>query len=310
MLRLLILYGHEERIFAVPDKEASLGSAPENDLVVRAPGVSRRHAIVRRVPGGVEVVDLGSKNGLFVEGRPVQRAVLTPGLRVQVGATWISLQEDSSSATGSDLWRLGSIQYETASTHTTDEPAASSNPASFVDALRIAYYLDRAGLRVPGERGELLARIRAAVGADTLFILGTRRRSLAVVESDGDPLSDKESNAVSAVAADLQTVSRDEVRMKRCGAIILGGRANRFIGARFADESCAREGWRKDFLRFITERLLGEVSSCAGTHGLSSLKIAAVRRTLALNEGNKSATARSLGITRQTLYTLLKLGDK
>jgi pSer/pThr/pTyr-binding forkhead associated (FHA) protein len=310
MLRLVVTHGREEQVFAIPEGEAGLGSAPENALVVRAPGVSRRHAMVRRIQGGVEVLDLGSKNGLFVEGRLVQRAVLTPGLRIQVGATWLSLQETSSSATGNVLWGLCAISYEASSAHTEDEPVASSNPASMADGLRIAYYLDRIGVGIPGERGDLLARIRAVIGADALFILGKRRKGFEVIESDGAYLSDEEGKTVAMLASDLQAMSYDEVRVKRRGTILLSGRMDSFIGVRFMDESCVREVWRKDFLRFIAERLLVDPSSLAGAHSLSGLKITAVRRALAVNGGNKSATARALGITRQTLYTLLKRSGK
>jgi hypothetical protein len=97
MFRLLVLHGHEEKVFAVPGGEAKLGSSPENDFMVCVPGISRRHAIVRRVPGGVEVVDLGSKNGLYVEGRRVEQAILTPGIRIQIGAAWMEIEELSSS---------------------------------------------------------------------------------------------------------------------------------------------------------------------------------------------------------------------
>jgi hypothetical protein len=54
-----------ERVFAIPEGEARLGSTPENDMALCAPGVSRHHALVRPVPGGVEIMDLGSKNGLL-----------------------------------------------------------------------------------------------------------------------------------------------------------------------------------------------------------------------------------------------------
>ena len=89
MLRLFATHDSEEWTFEIPESEGRLGSAPENEIVLRVPGISRRHALVRRCPGGVELVDLGSKNGLFVEGRRVRHAFLTPGLRVQIGAAWL-----------------------------------------------------------------------------------------------------------------------------------------------------------------------------------------------------------------------------
>ena len=96
MLRLLVTYGREEQGFALPEGEAKLGSASENDIVLHVPGVSRRHALIQRCPGGVELIDQGSKNGIFVEGTRVTRAILTPGLRAQIGTAWIEVEELSS----------------------------------------------------------------------------------------------------------------------------------------------------------------------------------------------------------------------
>lgn len=52
---------------------AILGRAPESDLVVNAPEVSRRHALVYRHDGEVYVRDLESANGTMVDGRAVRR---------------------------------------------------------------------------------------------------------------------------------------------------------------------------------------------------------------------------------------------
>jgi ABC-type multidrug transport system ATPase subunit len=54
-----------------------IGRDPESDVVVEDVLVSRRHAEIRRVEGGrYEVVDLGSHNGTFLNGRRVERSAL------------------------------------------------------------------------------------------------------------------------------------------------------------------------------------------------------------------------------------------
>jgi hypothetical protein len=55
--------------------------------------VSRRHACVRRVGGALEIEDLGSSNGTFVDGaRIAGPTLLGGGARVRVGATELVVQ--------------------------------------------------------------------------------------------------------------------------------------------------------------------------------------------------------------------------
>lgn len=49
----------------------SIGRADENDVVVANAQVSRRHALIRRIGDSYVVEDLGSKNGVFVNGERV-----------------------------------------------------------------------------------------------------------------------------------------------------------------------------------------------------------------------------------------------
>lgn len=56
------------------------------DLVIADPKLSRRHAVFRVVAQALEVEDLGSKNGTFVEGRRIDGVTqLDNGARVRLG---------------------------------------------------------------------------------------------------------------------------------------------------------------------------------------------------------------------------------
>jgi len=56
--------------------------------VFRDPNISRRHAELRRGPtGDWQVVDLGSTNGVKVNGRRVESSRLSPGDEVTLGTT-------------------------------------------------------------------------------------------------------------------------------------------------------------------------------------------------------------------------------
>ena len=78
------LSAREHRLGA---SQTSVGSDPENDLVIAHPTVSRKHAILRYRVGGCTIEDLESSNGTFVNGRRIRgRLNLKPGDEVSFGA--------------------------------------------------------------------------------------------------------------------------------------------------------------------------------------------------------------------------------
>ncbi len=62
-----------------------IGRGAGNDIALTDLKASRNHAEVRRTGEVHEVVDLGSRNGTFLNGRQVRRSVINPGDRVSVG---------------------------------------------------------------------------------------------------------------------------------------------------------------------------------------------------------------------------------
>jgi pSer/pThr/pTyr-binding forkhead associated (FHA) protein len=71
-----------------------LGRGAEADLRLPDTGVSRRHAELHLQDGTVTLVDLSSTNGTTVNGRRVDRARLTDGDRIGVGATVLVYRQD------------------------------------------------------------------------------------------------------------------------------------------------------------------------------------------------------------------------
>ena len=70
----------------LPGSVRTLGRATAADFVVNAALVSRVHCRLTALPdGGLEVRDLDSTNGTFVNGKRVETARLAPGDRIQVG---------------------------------------------------------------------------------------------------------------------------------------------------------------------------------------------------------------------------------
>jgi hypothetical protein len=71
-----------------------IGRSREADIVLQDPNVSRRHAELRRDEGGWQVVDLGSTNGIKVNGRRVDHQPLRPGDQVTIGVTDLTFELD------------------------------------------------------------------------------------------------------------------------------------------------------------------------------------------------------------------------
>ena len=84
-----------------------IGRGTDADLRINDPGVSRRHAEIRIAPAesgvpSVSVVDLGSTNGMLVNGHKVTQATLDDGATVKIGNTTMTIRHvgESSPAEG------------------------------------------------------------------------------------------------------------------------------------------------------------------------------------------------------------------
>jgi Protein of unknown function (DUF3662)/FHA domain len=71
-----------------------VGRSREADIVLQDPNVSRRHAELRRDDGGWQIVDLGSTNGIKVNGRRVNQQPLSAGDQITIGVTDLTFELD------------------------------------------------------------------------------------------------------------------------------------------------------------------------------------------------------------------------
>lgn len=86
--------------------EVTIGRSKSNTLSVSKPGVSRRHAKITHKNGSWILKDLGSKNGTFVNGKPVTSHMLSPGDCIRVGSAslrFVELGENRAQAQNADL---------------------------------------------------------------------------------------------------------------------------------------------------------------------------------------------------------------
>jgi DNA-binding NtrC family response regulator len=71
-----------------------VGSGSRASLVIDSPTVSRAHAELTLVPEGVQVKDLGSRNGTFYLGQRIDSATLSPGTRILLGDAPLAIEVD------------------------------------------------------------------------------------------------------------------------------------------------------------------------------------------------------------------------
>ena len=138
MLRLILQSsdGEEIRKFPLKSKpDVSIGRSSDNDVVLVWEGVSRHHARVRTEAGSLWIEDCGSKNGLLIEDRKMGRVRLEPGISIQIGDGFLTLEEIDTTdveiaidlgGPASDDGPRSSTREETRASRLTDRSAESA----------------------------------------------------------------------------------------------------------------------------------------------------------------------------------------
>jgi len=75
------------KAFPVAQESFTIGRSEQCTISLDDKRVSRRHARIQRVEGDVVIEDLGSANGVFVNGKRIRRNPLKPGDRIRIGGS-------------------------------------------------------------------------------------------------------------------------------------------------------------------------------------------------------------------------------
>jgi len=85
----------EASIFALQNKQITVGRLPDNDIVVAEQFCSSRHAVIFPTESGYSVLDNHSKNGTFVNGKRIQsETALKRGDEILIGLTRIIFDKE------------------------------------------------------------------------------------------------------------------------------------------------------------------------------------------------------------------------
>ncbi len=86
------------RRYQLNNKRTVLGRGTNCDIVLDDPGVSRHHAEISVEGGSASIRDLGSTNGVYVDGEKVTAARLTHGSTITMGRTRILFSNHNAEA--------------------------------------------------------------------------------------------------------------------------------------------------------------------------------------------------------------------
>jgi hypothetical protein len=83
------------QVFPITLEVTTIGSVAGNTIVLADPAVSRKHVGIRRQGQQFEFADLGSTNGVYVNGHRMPKKMLVSGDILRVGNTELVFRHDA-----------------------------------------------------------------------------------------------------------------------------------------------------------------------------------------------------------------------
>ncbi len=251
-MKLHFIIGDREQEVSLEGDELRLGRAPDNDIVLPDYSVSRQHAILRRAGDQWQVLDMGSTNGVQIDGRSVQEHVVRPGERIKIGVfeLWVEDETGAEAAAAIEnatiVRRLDEFQTELsvdgvpASSGTVITTTGTEKEASFLSLLtRLARELLTAD-----DQGTILRAVMdvafEALPVDRGFILLGEPGGITTCELArfGERVEEHPTEDVPVSKTILETVMRQQVALLTLDARddqrLLGGESIRIHGIRAA----------------------------------------------------------------------------
>ncbi len=262
MLCLVARCRDDVHTFPLPGTRARLGSSGENDIVLGAPGVSRYHALMTRVAEGVQLTDLGSKNGLLVDGKRVESVLLAPGKSVQLGHALVSIEDRETEDVLPALVAIGRGDR--------DEPSTASFTRTRAGrgALRLIARIERLGGSAVQRAQTILEPSREVLNATSLFLLDGD----AIVAGAGPLLRDAALHEI-ARAANARRKGEEEIRRIGETSLLFSWSARRALVAAYEGSPRIVSEDERAFFSYLATRLLrpreeGEALALPRAHDL------------------------------------------
>ena len=96
MAELIVLTGkHKGKKLTFPDREIVFGRDKSCNVLLSSDQISRRHCLLKPSANGLLIVDLGSRNGTYVNDRLVDdERLLRPGDVIRIGSLSFQVPKD------------------------------------------------------------------------------------------------------------------------------------------------------------------------------------------------------------------------
>lgn len=174
----------EADLFRLTERTTLIGSAPQNDIVLDEPSVSRRHAIIRRDYRGAWIADLGTRDGTWVNDERLgdEPRRLRDGDRVEIGRRFMHMQWVFVEALGDDeapqLVRSDRGPTDGGPTPVEAERTVSPGPSAYPARRTLrrppgpgpGRESKRRGRIIPLPRNVLMAMLGALLGGEAVII--------------------------------------------------------------------------------------------------------------------------------------------
>ncbi len=254
MFCLVARFEGQEFKFPIPRERARLGASLSSDLPLPVPGVSRSHAWVEAVEGGIRLEDAGSRNRLIVDGTRLDVVTLRPGDAVQVGRAILSLEEVS---TGDFDLALPSIKRSI--------PNRPSDAISESDGLGVTgrgspseiLRLVRA-VESSGSPSEALGGVAKLLGAQAVVLFSMTDCGEIAFDAIGGDITDGQMLASlerRCASKDPQPVTTRVGDASSLLCVMLGAQAARGVAALMRRQTVER--WEEELLQFVVSKLPG-----------------------------------------------------
>ena len=155
MASLFVIQGADQgKRFEFKSSPVALGRDNSNAIRLHDTEVSRRHAELRQEEESYRIVDLGSANGTFVNGQPIDQAPLHSGDRLQLGQT-VLLYNEGVASPKRDL----TARVDLLSKSSPDDRSAILKSIPSGEGSRVLQKPDGAGGLAPRAAGQPLGHV-------------------------------------------------------------------------------------------------------------------------------------------------------